>query len=479
MKRMMHVAFVVLLAAAPALADEKGEKHDAEKAALSNAEMAEILKMFPFYPSLLTTATGKPVASSEFEDPSVCRGCHAEIYKQWNGSMHSNAFVDPVFQGLWRIGVRETNGAVERLCAGCHTAIGTVAEEVKLGPDGVFQASDIAKKGVQCDLCHTIKAARKHETPTREPQNASFVVDPGPVKRGPYKDADSPYHETEYSDLHTRSEFCANCHNVFHPSNNFPIEDTYREWKTSVYAQAGIQCQDCHMMPVEKAIEAARTLKRPVNPGRAAAGGPMRENVFTHEFVGANAAVTELLGAKNHAAIAVKRLQNAASLTLELPENAAAGGIVKFKVRVRNETAGHNLPTSLTDVRQVWLEVVAKAGDMVVLHSGALDADGTVDPDAAMFHAQAVDKEGHHTHKPWEIVRFESNTTIPPKGSTAVPYSLQVPAAAKGPISVQATLRYRSADQKLANVLLGAGAPKLPVIDMVTASGQIGVKEGR
>ena len=136
------------------------------------------------------------------------------------------------------------------------------------------------------------------ETPTREPQNASFIVDPGPVKRGPYRDSDSPYHETEYSELHTKSEFCANCHNVFHPSNNFPIEDTYREWKTSVYAQAGIQCQDCHMMPVEKAIEAARTLVRPANPGRAAMGGPQREQVFTHEFVGANAVVTELLGAK-------------------------------------------------------------------------------------------------------------------------------------------------------------------------------------
>ena len=195
-------------------------------------------------------------------------GCHPEIYKQWNGSMHSNAFVDPVFQALWRIGVKETNGAVEKLCAGCHTAIGTVAGEVKLGPDGVFQASDIAKKGVQCDLCHTIKGAREQETPTREPQNASIIVDPGNVKRGPYKDSDSPYHDTEYSELHTRSEFCANCHNVFHPSNNFPIEDTYREWKTSVYAQAGIQCQDCHMMPVEKAIEAARTLVKPVNPGQ-------------------------------------------------------------------------------------------------------------------------------------------------------------------------------------------------------------------
>jgi hypothetical protein len=227
------------------------------------------------------------------------------------------------------------------------------------------------------------------------------------------------------------------------------------------------------MMPVEKAIEAAKTLTRQTNPGRAGVGGPEREQVYTHEFVGANAAVTGLLGAKNHAAIAVKRLQNAASLALELPAKAEPGRIAQFKVRVRNETAGHNLPTSLTDVRQMWLEVVVKAGDAVLLHSGALDAEGSVDKNAAMFHAHAVDKDGHHTVKPWEVVRFESNTTIPPKGSTAVPYAFEVPAEAKGPVSVAATLHYRSADQKVVKLLLGEAAPKLPVIDMVAASGEI------
>ena len=451
MKTRSLLALALLLLSVPAGANEK----------------------FPFFPSLLTTSSGTPVASTEFEDPGVCMGCHPALFKQWNGSMHSNAFVDPVFQALWRLGVKETNGAVERLCAGCHTAIGTVAEEVRLGPDGVFQASDIAKKGVQCDLCHTIKGARDLETPTREPQNASIVVDPGSVKRGPYKDSDSPYHETEYSELHTRSEFCANCHNVFHPSNNFPIEDTYREWKTSVYAQAGIQCQDCHMMPVEKAIEAAKTLTKPVNPGQPAVNGPQRPQMHTHEFVGANAVVTELLGAKQHAAIAVKRLQNAASVALELPARAEAGKIVQFKVKVRNETAGHNLPTSLTEVRQVWLDVAVSSGGSEIFRSGRIGADGGIDPEATMFRAIAVDKDGHHTSKPWEIVRFESNTTIPPKGSATASYSFELPAQAKGPLAVTATLRYRSFDQGLANLLLGDKAPTIPVVDMTAAAGTI------
>jgi hypothetical protein len=485
MKPIMHaVALALLVATAPAFADEHpGKEQPPEKDqaqgqqdAQAKAQQAEFLKKFPFFPSLLATASGKPVASSDFESPSVCMGCHPGIYKQWNGSMHSNAFVDPVFQALWRMGIKETNGAVERLCAGCHSAIGTVAEEIKLGDDGVFQASEIAKKGVQCDLCHTIKGARDRETPTGEPQNASIIVDPGNVKRGPYKDSDSPYHDTEYSDLHTKSEFCANCHNVFHPANNFPIEDTYREWKTSVYAAAGIQCQDCHMMPVEKAVETARTLVKQTNPGQPCISGPQRAQMYTHEFVGANAVVTDLLGAKQHAALAVQRLQNAASIKLELPEAVDAGSLVTLTVRVRNETAGHNLPTSLSDVRQVWVDLTVSAGETVVFRSGALNDAGTVDPDAAMFHAVAVDKDGHHTAKPWEIVRFESNTTIPPKGSAAPKYSFVVPPGTKGELAVRATLRYRSFDQGLANLLLGAAAPKVPIVDMVSDSGEIAIR---
>jgi hypothetical protein len=482
MRPTASLALALLLAAAPAAADTdpgKSEKREGSAKHRSGGahDLDEYLKAFPFFPSLLSSVDGRAVKSSDFEDPGVCMGCHPELFRQWNGSMHSNAFVDPVFQALWRIGVQETGGEVERLCAGCHTAIGTMAGEVRLGADGVFHAgSEVAKKGVQCDLCHTIAGARDRETPTREPQNASIVVDPGAVKRGPYKDSDSPYHDTEYSALHTSSEFCANCHNVFHPSNNFPIEDTYREWRSSVYAQAGIQCQDCHMMPVEKAIEAARTLVKPVNPGQPCVTGPKRDQVYTHEFVGANAVVTGLLGAKDHAAIAVKRLQNAASIALELPAAAAPGRMVAFKVRVRNETAGHNLPTSLTDVRQAWIEVVAKAGGTEVYHSGALDAAGSVDPEATMFHAHAVDRQGHHTVKPWEVVRFESNTTIPPKGSATARYAFELPQDATGPLTVEATLHYRSYDQAVANLLLGAGAPKIPVIDMVATSGEIPLK---
>ena len=131
---------------------------------------------FPFFPSLINTETGKPVKPGDFEDPEICSGCHPGIHSQWKGSMHANAFRDPVFQALWKLGEKETKGFTKNLCGGCHTGVGVVSNDLVF-KDGEFQASDIAKEGVHCDLCHTIKETTFLETPTYEPQNASFVVE--------------------------------------------------------------------------------------------------------------------------------------------------------------------------------------------------------------------------------------------------------------------------------------------------------------
>lgn len=434
---------------------------------------------YPFFPSLINTNTGKPVKSADFEQPEVCRACHTDIYNQWKGSMHSNAFIDPVFQALWKIGNKETNGLTEKLCAGCHTAIGTVSDELgKKDAQGNYAISEVAQQGVQCDVCHTVKSSTSMEAEGHEPHNATLIIEPG-TKRGPFKEGDSPHHAIAYSELHTTAEFCANCHHVFHPVNNFPIERTYDEWKNSVYNQNGIICQDCHMADVEDAVEIARTLKKVQHSGKASNSGPEREHIYKHNFDGANFTIPGLLGYTKHSEAAAKRLQSAAKVEIISPDEFKEGRMGAFKIKVTNVAAGHNLPTSLTEVRQMWLEVeVTDEAGKKILHSGWLDKDFNVDPEAAMFHAKSVDKDGNHTVKPWEIVRFEYNTTIPPKGSATQNYNFEIPSGAKGNLQVKAILRYRSYPQAVANLLLGKGAPVLPIVDMTTASKSVKIIKG-
>lgn len=438
-----------------------------------------------FPPSYITVEGHKNVKPEDWTDPRVCGQCHTRQYQGWNGSMHSNAFKDPVFQAMWAL-AEKADPKLRNHCGACHSPIGVMTDTIEFHPEqgvhGKFTAPEVAAQGVSCDVCHTISGTNLEKTAVLEHGNASFVMSPGKEKRATLSDAKSPYHETEYSEHHAKSDFCGNCHNIFHPGNNFPIERTYDEWKYSVYAQKGVQCQDCHMVPVAVATKVADTLTRPEDlddpdlEGFAALGGPWRKVVHDHGFVGGNAVVTaalntwdagkeETLGAENNYKEAIARLQSAASLKLEVnPKN---GALHQVKVRVTNERAGHNLPTSLTEVRQVWLEVVVTDDQgRELMRSGTLDSNNLLPKDTVIFNAHAVDENGQDTHFPWEIVRFVDVNTIPPKGYKYGKYYFNLPDDAKS-VKVVARLHYRSFDQKLADLLLGKDAVKVPSVEMV------------
>ncbi|MDY6958754.1 MAG: multiheme c-type cytochrome, partial [Halobacteriota archaeon] len=58
--------------------------------------------------------------SSDFTDPSVCGGCHAEIYKQWEGSLHAISYIDPLYLSLEETASEETDGLTDEYCTRCH-----------------------------------------------------------------------------------------------------------------------------------------------------------------------------------------------------------------------------------------------------------------------------------------------------------------------------------------------------------------------
>lgn len=449
----------------------------------AKAEAQAPVQQFP--PTYISTEGHRKLTPEEWKDPRICGQCHTAQYEGWNGSMHSNAFKDPVFQALWAL-AEKADPTMRNHCGGCHTPIGistgTVEFDPKLGLHGGFTAPEVAAMGVSCDVCHTITGSNLHKTAVLEHGNSSYILNPGETKLASLTDAESPFHKTGYSEHHAKSDFCGNCHNIFHPGNNFPIERTYDEWKYSIYAQNDIQCQDCHMVPVEIASQVADTLKRPEElddpslEGFVALGGPWRNVVHKHGFVGGNAVLTALmgeadpdkyedLGRADNQEEAIKRLRSVASLKLEVtPKD---GPLTQLKVRVTNERAGHHLPTSLTEVRQVWLEVVVTDDQgKELLRSGSLDDHNELPQDTVIFNAHAVDANGQHTSFPWEIVRFTDINTIPPKGWKYGKYYFNVPAGAKD-IKVVAKLHYRSFPQHLADILLGKDAVKVPSVEMV------------
>jgi hypothetical protein len=177
--------------------------------------------------------------------------------------------------------------------------------------------------------------------------------------------------------------------------------------------------------------------------------------------------------------MSVERLKSAGDL--EIKPVYMKGKLAEILVRVKNVRAGHNLPTSLTNVRQMWLEITARdEKGKVMMASGGLKADGTLPEGTRLFNSDGMGNDFHLAVDPWVVTAFSRHDTIPPRGYKDVHYGISVPAGIKK-LTVEVKLRYRQADQKVAESLLASvpkdidlekiyglkAVPPLPVIDMV------------
>ena len=89
-------------------------------------------------------------------------------------------------------------------------------------------------------------------------------------------------------------------------------------------------------------------------------------------------------------------------------------------------------------------------------------------------------RDFHFAIDPWVVTSFSRHDTIPPRGYKDVYYGLNAPQGVKK-IVLEVKLRYRQADQGVAEAILGAlpeninlkdiygltKVPVLPVVDMV------------
>jgi len=172
------------------------------------------------------------------------------------------------------------------------------------------------------------------------------------------------------------------------------------------------------------------------SPGKAVAGGPDRPNRYLMTFVGGNVAEgSGNPGLQNQ--LAVANLEAAARLELQVPETLGKGESGQVVVRVTNVGAGHFLPTGLTEVRQMWLEVNLVSDDGQETTLGRRDF-GTVLKDAS----------GAYPVELWEAVGIQSDDRIPPLGSVTATYAVEMPSDTLA--SVEAVLYYRSMPEELA-----------------------------
>ncbi|HEY5656396.1 MAG TPA: hypothetical protein VIY27_01270, partial [Myxococcota bacterium] len=360
----------------------------------------------PFGLSLVASDDGEPLDVADFAPYEDCADCHERQWKERAGSMHTLSHPDPLYRSTAELARAEAGPEIYAYCSGCHSPQGVTTGLIPDTPEEALP--EIAKAGILCDVCHQVSRLTHETSGWGEPGNASFALSPDEDRKfgPPDGDDEAAAHGVETREFLDRSEFCASCHTIIHPLNGLRLEHTYDEWKKSVYAEKGIHCQDCHMRSVEDAMKVAAALAPIAVIGRSEPSGDKRE-IHPHYFVGGNANAEVLGGSAKHGAMAEARLRSAARLQIELPPALEAGEAFAFDVLVHNVGAGHNLPTSLTELREMWvmLEVRSEDGE-ILFHSGHLEPDGEIPEGAMRFGAIGGDAQGRPTYKPWEVSQF-------------------------------------------------------------------------
>ncbi len=382
-----------------------------------------------------------------FENPDNCIRCHRNIYNQWSKSKHQYAWVDEFYQPDYLMASKETEGFTDTFCGECHAPVAVRTQQLP-PPDGSL-FDDASMRGISCDYCHTVKEIV-------EPLNVMTVSDPGRVKRGPRGDVGAP-HGAEYSAIHTDSIFCGACHNVKHPVTGAVLIDTYDDWKEGPYAGKGIRCQDCHMTPgpgVEK------------NPGKSSPFGKERKHVATHYFHGGSVFFQQRQGNEKQTELARELLEAAAEL--ELKYTADESGI-ELLARVKNVGAGHKIPTGVTYIRKMWLEVtVVDDSGRTVFESGHVVEDNHVHPETVFYRKVFRDAEGNLTPKSWLAHEIAYDRRIPAKGADEQVFEILGDRLGKGKHQATVRLMYRSMSQDMADKL-GIEGLEVPGIEMASA----------
>jgi hypothetical protein len=252
----------------------------------------------------------------------------------------------------------------------------------------------VSWEGISCDICHSLVSVRAEGPGNR------LVVEPGPVKRGPIRDATSTGHEVLYSELHTQALVCAGCHEYSNPEGT-AVMTTYSEWKGSESAKQGKTCQQCHMSRTQANVVDPRVKRLPV------------QGVNLHEMPGGHS---------------LDQLHKALSVTFQ-PER--KGDELLFDVRLANRGAGHSVPTGMPG-RRVLLDLAVRTSDGKSFEehksygkSFADSAGKTINRDSAYF-AKGV--------------RLESDSRIRPEEQRVERFRFPVAAAATAFVSVK--LRY-------------------------------------
>ena len=414
----------------------------------------------PFAPSLGHTQSNGAYDPATLSGSEGCgsSGCHQQILEEWTPSAHRYASADLAFQEVQRLLYTDLGPEGTRYCAGCHDPIALFSGSKNVNVEGL--TSPGADEGVSCISCHAII-----QTDVRG--NADYTITQpsryvGERNEGGLNKWISDFliraypqqHVTSFSrPMYKTAEYCGACHKQFideevNQIGWVQLQNQYDNWKESRWHDEAdesktITCRECHMPLVDSTDPAAGDEE---DANRTAADGKHR----SHRFLAANQVMPLLMdlpGASEHVELTEKWLRGEIKipeiadrwvegpvirLELKSPDSVYSGEQMAVQLVLTNNKTGHGFPTGPLDIIRSWVEItVTDDAGKVVYESGKLDDAGHMNPDAVIFKAEGIDREGHliDKHNLWEMVGAQYKRVLFPGMSDTASYRFLCPSA--------------------------------------------------
>jgi Tfp pilus assembly protein PilF len=443
----------------------------------------------PFLPSNATTDTGEFINAKSFPTAKYCGHCHQEAHAEWRQSAHANAFRAPWYVKNVNVLRKEKGVEFTRHCEGCHNPTALVS-------GALTKDSPVDRKfdedGITCSACHSIQQVNTRGTGSYVMGQPSVMVDDnGKPIYGEVSDKEILAHLDRHSkavmkDFYRSSEFCAACHKAALPKilNDYKWQRAiflYDEWQLSSFAKESplpfyvkdqvSKCQTCHMKPEEIQLS-----DYGAKDGKLASHRWLGANTVVSKYYGYDAQMEKTLaflrnGVFNVDIFGIER--NGDKIIAPLgsqPFEIAAGDVLTASVVIQNKGIGHSYVPEQRDFYESWVEFEATdAAGRTLMHSGALRADGSLDPRAHSFTNRLVNKNGglNDLHQVWDTRVVAYNNTIQSGRSQIVRYEFKVPADAVGPITVTAKVNYRHFNQHFIDYGIGKH-DQMPVAEVAS-----------
>jgi tetratricopeptide (TPR) repeat protein len=441
----------------------------------------------PFLPSNATTDTGQFINPKAFPTAKYCSHCHQEAHAEWRQSAHANSFRAPWYIKNTALLTAEKGIEYTRHCEGCHNPIALLSGALTKG-------SPINRKfdedGVTCTVCHSIQKVDTRGTGSYVMAQPAVLVD---EKDQPIYDDVSDKEILAHLDRHSKavmkdfyrtSEFCSSCHKAALPKqlNDYKWQRAiflYDEWQLSSFAKQsplpfyvkdGVStCQTCHMTR-----EALTTSDSGAKEGKLASHRWLGANTVLPKYYNYDAQMEKTVaflkaGVFNIDIFGLEKNEGKIIAPLGTEDfTVSPGDVLTTSIVIQNKGIAHSHVPEQRDMYESWVEFEAKdASGHTLMHSGALQPNGDLDPRAHSFTNRLVNTKGeiNDLHQVWNNRVVAYNNTIASGRSQLVRYQFKVPADAKGPITVTARVNYRRFDQHFMDFGMGKHY-EMPVVAM-------------